>query len=148
MRARAFTLIELLVVLAILGILFAMTVFAWRDALRRQEDAATLHKLSGLFWVSATRAASEGRRLVLCKEGNVLRVRVSSPSPCNGKVRSEIALPDGFEVGLPEGKLLTFEPPGKLAFEGTFTNPFDLVTPQGRYQYRVSVIGEVKVIRP
>ncbi len=147
-HGKGFSLIELLIVIAIIAIIASLAVLSWRNALKQQEEAAALHKLAGIFWLGTTRSTSEGRELYLCKQGNTLTIRRKGASVCDGAVVYELALPKDVSVELNDGRLIRFTPPGKIDFiGGNFHNPFVVTTDKGRYQYKISIIGEVQVTR-
>jgi len=150
-RSRGFTLLELLIVIAVLGVLFTLTAFQSRKIEAHQAEAAFYTSLERLFWEGSTAAASRGRTLLLIRRDNDLIVRLRTAPRT---VIRQVEIPEGVEVGLPEGRLAVFTPPGRVRFRALFPRDcqgpsFKVTTRQGTERcYRVSLIGEVEVVEP
>ena len=150
-RTSGFTLLELLIVVAVLGIILALVTFQFRKIEARQTESAFYASLERLFWEASTAAASRGRSLTLRRNGDRLVVRLRSAP--RTMIR-ELEIPEGIEVNLPEGALAVFTPPGRVRFKPAFPREcqapsFKVTTRQGDERcYRVSLIGEVEVVKP
>lgn len=144
MRKEGWTLVELLIVLAILGILATVGIYNGQRILKGQEGAAFIRTLQGVFWQGATEAASRGEPLSLDRSGNQLRLLQG------GRVLRTWDIPKGVSLGVGDGPLATFTPPGKIQDQQgkELRSPMEIPFTVGErnYKARVSLIGEVKVV--
>ena len=141
-RQRGFTMLELLVVIAILGVIISIGWVGARNILRGQEASSAENIVKQSIWQGATGAAARGVRLHLVKDDNELRLVRDD----NNNVVRRFELPDGADINVGNGNVLTFLPPGKILDTSleSLPAPFQLSTSKSTLNLTVSVIGEVK----
>jgi prepilin-type N-terminal cleavage/methylation domain-containing protein len=137
---RGFSLLEILVVIAILAVLAGLIAIGSRAILTGQQNRSALYSMRQIFWQGASAASSRGEQLELVRSGNVLEIRpIATPSK---KVRT-IELSGNATLNLPQGRIATFAPSGKVSIAPA-NNPFTLQSDGKTYRFNVSLIGEVK----
>jgi len=142
-KDTGFTMLELLIVMAVLGIALGIGIGQFLQINQRQRALATVDQIRQLFWQGATAAASRGGiTYELVRNNSTLTVRVSG----GGSVLNTITLPTGVTTNLPNGTLLTFDPPGKLSFLAPFPNnrQFTVTANETTYTLTVTLLGEVR----
>ncbi len=141
-KASGFTMLELLIVIAILGVIAGIGVFNGRQALQTQQENAALNSIRQSIWQGATAAASRGVEIELLRNGNVLILRQQD----NQREIRRTTLPSGVSTNLPEGRVLLFDPPGRIN-QASYDALPDKVTVYANgktHQLTISIIGEVK----
>lgn len=147
-RRAGFTLIELLIVLAIIGIIGAIGVFNGRRALQSQQEQAAIVSIQQSVWQAATAAAARGVETELVRSGESFVVQYADEENQTRTLRS-FELPESVSTNLPQGRVLSFTPPGKIdaATLQSLPDPVVVTTSDKTTTLMISLIGEVKAAR-
>jgi Tfp pilus assembly protein FimT len=143
MKREGLTIIETLIVIGILAILFAIAMGPGLRVLRGQQNKASLESVRQMFWQGATAAASRNQTLQLTRSGTTFTI-----APVNGAAVRTFEVSSATTIGLPDGVVATFLPPGRVALASGVSNPFTVQTNGQTYSITVSLIGETQATTP
>ncbi len=133
----------MLIILGVVGIIFGISVFAYRQVQLGQEARAAISSIRLIMAHGATAASSRGLTLNLIKNGNSLQVQTSDATPV---VITKEILPALIASQMPSASpILSFNSVGRVVFPAGFTNPITLSSRGQTYKLTVSLIGEVKL---
>jgi Tfp pilus assembly protein FimT len=143
MKREGLTIIETLIVIGILAILFTIALGPGLRVLRGQQNKASLESVRQMFWQGATAAASRNQTLQLSRSGTTFTI-----APPNGAAVRTFEIATTTTVGLPDGVVATFLPPGRVTLASGVSNPFTVQTNGQTYSITVSLIGETQATAP
>ena len=144
-RRQGFTLLELLVVIAVLGIAAGIGTINARAVLDTQRERSSLDTFQQSIWQGATSASARGVPVELRLQGDEL-VLIALERGGERRLRAFELHPD-VSLGLEDGMVLEFAPPGRVTLESyrALPDPFVLKTSEHEFRLEVSTIGEIRV---
>lgn len=140
------TAVELVIVLAIIGLLSLTTFIVGRRVLAGQERLSAMNTVRQSVWTGATLASARGVEVELRRVGQALNLQRTS----DGIVLRTFVLPNGSVLNAPDGQLLRFSPPGRVAAASlaALPDPLTLTIDGSVKSLQISLIGEVREVVP